>query len=169
MNVRRIRPDEYHAVLDLVRRSFEECDSGSFTDTACRSFLEYADFTNFSFRQRHNYETFVILEGSEICGMMELKSRIHISMLFVDPKKIRCGYGTVLVRFAEEYCAATRPFARAITVNASPTATGFYEKLGFTRLSDSPNVSRELLSYPMSLRITSKREPLREVFSHFGM
>jgi GNAT superfamily N-acetyltransferase len=56
--------------------------------------------------------------------------------LFVDPRSWRRGVGAALMRDA--FLVARAEKALRVEVTANPLATGFYEKLGFTHLHETP-------------------------------
>ena len=58
----------------------------------------------------------------------------HISLLFVRGKFHHLGVATKLMKVVENEVLAQNPKIRAVTVNASPYAVGFYEKNGFVPL-----------------------------------
>ena len=154
--IRRIRPDEYSRSLEVVAASFDRFDAGYFSERGQNSFREYATYDRFRARQGNNYESFVYLSGDEIIAMMEIKNRDHISMLFVHPDHILNGCGRELVEYAVDYCRATRPFLKSVTVNSSPYAVGFYSKCGFVQ-NGQVNIVDELVSYPMRRDIREKK------------
>ena len=68
------------------------------------------------------------LDG-EIVGMISVRAKRHISLLFVDDKHQRLGIGRDLVYAASEYMLENgETFA---TVNASPYGVDFYHAVGF--------------------------------------
>ena len=62
------------------------------------------------------------------------------------------GVATKLMKVVVNEVLAQNPKIRAITVNASPYAVGFYEKNGFTAL-DKEQEADGIRFTPMSLRI----------------
>ena len=164
--IRRIRPEEYESVHDMVISSFNRYVASYFSERGNQSFYDYADIKSFTNRLKNNYEAFVIEEDGAIVGMTEIKSREHISMLFVDPESTLSGHGRALVEFAIDYCRSTRPFIQYVTVNASPYAVNFYKKMGF--LSDGPpSTHMELTSYPMIKLLVAEPHKKKFKFNMF--
>jgi putative acetyltransferase len=62
-------------------------------------------------------------------GFISLKGADHIDMLYVHPGVARQGVGTMLYDALEKLAAARG--AKQMTVDASDTALGFFEKRGF--------------------------------------
>lgn len=69
-----------------------------------------------------------------LIGVIALRTGQHISLLFVRGKFHHLGVATQLVKIVENEVLAQNPKIRAVTVNASPYAVGFYEKSGFVPL-----------------------------------
>ena len=69
-----------------------------------------------------------------LIGVIALRTGQHISLLFVRGKFHHLGVATKLVEIVENEVLAQNPKIRAVTVNASPYAVGFYEKSGFVPL-----------------------------------
>ena len=67
-------------------------------------------------------------------GVIALREGQHISLLFVRDKFHRLGIAGNLVRMAVSQVEMEEPKVRAVTVNSSPYAVGFYEKMGFRAL-----------------------------------
>ena len=69
-----------------------------------------------------------------LIGVIALRTGQHISLLFVRGKFHHLGVATKLMKVVENEVLAQNPKIRAVTVNASPYAVGFYEKNGFVPL-----------------------------------
>jgi GNAT superfamily N-acetyltransferase len=67
-------------------------------------------------------------------GVIALRLPDHISLFFVDEAWHRRGVGRLLLKEALRSTTAQHTDIRSITVNSSPYAVGFYEKMGFQRL-----------------------------------
>lgn len=160
MVIEKIRRREYRAVLNAVYYSFNTFDAADYTERGCASFMGYASFNNFVYRQRNNHETFVAKEGADIAGMIEIRNKNHISMLFVPPEHIKTGVGRALMEYAISHMKETNKSLHHITVNASPYAYGFYRHMGFR--DAEPTVETDGMIYtPMKLLVS----PFPEVLS----
>lgn len=161
MTIEKIKRKEYRAVLNAVYDSFNTFDAADYTERGCASFMGYASFNNFVYRQRNNHETFVAKVEDDIAGMIETRNRNHISMLFVPPKHIKTGIGRALMEYAIAHMRETNANLHRITVNASPYAYGFYRHMGF--LDAEPTVETDGMIYtPMKLLVS----PFAEILSN---
>ncbi len=82
-----------------------------------------------------HYQLFVATDGTKYAGMLSLREKKHISLLFVDEKYQRHGVASALLAFVCRYALYEEGIER-LTVNASPYATGFYHKKGFRDLQE---------------------------------
>ena len=71
--------------------------------------------------------------SGKLVGMISLRNKTHISLLFVDGDYHRRGIGRALISFLSEYVRKEEGLNR-LTVNASPYGVGFYHRLGFRDL-----------------------------------
>ena len=96
------------------------------------------------------YQLFVATDDDRYVGMLSLRERSHISLLFVDAEYHRHGVASALIRFVSRYVLTEEGIDR-ITVNASPYAIGFYHKKGFVDLSEE-TVADGIRFTPMELK-----------------
>ena len=68
--------------------------------------------------------------GNKIVGIISLRNKTHISLLFVDKYYHKRGIGRALIVSLSKYVKAEIGQNR-ITVNASPYGVDFYHRLGF--------------------------------------
>mgnify|MGYP003537655052 CR=1 FL=1 len=90
------------------------------------------------------YHMFVATHFGKIIGMVSLRDKNHISLLFVDEAYHRKGIGRRLIdtigAFSKEEYGKEE-----ITVNAAPYGFGFYRKVGF--YSTSPLLTNGGIKY----------------------
>ncbi len=145
----------------MVYDSFHTFDAKDYTKNGCASFLGYASFRNFSSRQGRDHTSFIAKEESTIVGMIEVRNKSHISMLFVSPPYLGKGYGRALVEYAVNDMKRINQELTGVTVNAAPFAHGFYLHLGFQ--DTEPTINSDGLIYtPMRLLLSDFRSLLRE-------
>ncbi|MCR4903533.1 MAG: GNAT family N-acetyltransferase [Butyrivibrio sp.] len=78
-----------------------------------------------------NYQLMVARKkDGQLIGMLTLRDRNHISLLFVDGEYHKNGVGKALLRFASMYVRDEEGLNK-LTVHSSPYAVDFYHRLGF--------------------------------------
>ena len=90
------------------------------------------------------YQMFVALDKKKLVGMLTLRDRVHISLLFVDEKYPRRGIGRALIQYVSNYLLTELQESR-VTVNSSPYGVEFYHRLGFRDLR--PQEKRDGIIY----------------------
>lgn len=73
--------------------------------------------------------TLVALRGGAPAGFLSLKDSTHIDLLYVSPEAAGSGVGKALCDAAETLAKARG--AKALTVDASDTALGFFQHRGY--------------------------------------
>lgn len=155
LTIRKAERQEYKEALNLSERSFMAYVGIHHSEEGQQSFLRYADYMSFVYRQSSGHECFLALdEKGVIVGMAEVRQRRHISMLFVEPGLVGNGIGRALLEYCLAKCRSyfTR---KAITLNASDYALEFYRKMGFMPIA--PRKTEDgLSSTPMQKILTAK-------------
>ena len=98
-----------------------------------------------------HYQLFVAVDNGECVGMLTLREKKHISLLFVDEMYHRNGVGSALIKFVSRY-AVNEEGIDILTVNASPYAVNFYRKRGFKDLGPE-TVADGIRFTPMELKL----------------
>ena len=121
MEYRRITDNEIDKALDLVLKVFMEFEAPDYSPEGVRN---------------GTFKTFITTTDDNIVGVMTLRNETHITLAFVQKDYHNQGIGKALFEHVLHEISATNNSASTITVNASPYAVGFYEKLGFTATSE---------------------------------
>jgi GNAT superfamily N-acetyltransferase len=98
-----------------------------------------------------HYQLFVAVYGNKCLGMLTIREKSHISLLFVDGDYHYNGIGSALIKFVSDY-VLTEEGIDKLTVNASPYAIDFYHRLGF-RDTHKETVADGIKFTPMELRL----------------
>ncbi len=129
--VRRAYVEEYEAVMGIVWRTFLKFEAPDYSQEGIKSFQDFiTDPVLHRMFILGEYQIFVAVCKGKIVGMISLRDRSHISLLFVDKQYHKQGIGRELVDYLKHYMQ-TELCEGKITVNASPYGLGFYHKLGF--------------------------------------
>lgn len=128
--VRPVIMEEWETAMGLAWKTFLKFEGNDYEQEGIDSFQ---DFITDQMLQRMFLLGEYILYGAffrgQLVGIISLRSREHISLLFVDEEFHHMGIGRKLIyelRKLEIDMGGYR-----LTVNASPYAVGFYHKIGF--------------------------------------
>lgn len=137
--------------MELAWRTFLQFEAPDYSQEGIESFYR---FIHDDILRRmmiiKEYLMWGIYEGRELIAMSGIRSRNHISLLFVDERYQRRGNATKLINAMLTYCRKSG--SNFVTVNSSPYATGFYHRLGFKDLG--PEETKEGIRYtPMQIEI----------------
>ena len=145
-----MRPGEERDVCDLVIRVFEQFVAPDFSHEGIHEFCRYADPGALSDRVASGDEVLVAVSGDLIIGILELRGRHHIAMLFVESRGK--GVGRQLVEEAVQICRVGRPAFDKVTVKSSRYAVPVYRKLGF-EVAGHEQIENGIISVPMALEL----------------
>lgn len=146
----------YHADWDgamkLAWDTFARFNAPDYSTEGIENFHKFVtdDMLRKMFVAGH-YQLFVATEGDKYVGMLSLREKKHISLLFVDENYHRNGVATALLNFVKQY-ALYEEGTDVLTVNASPYAVGFYLARGFKALSEETEADGIRFT-PMVLRL----------------
>ena len=132
--VRSAYRDEWDDAMALAWKTFLRFEADVYSPEGVRNFEDFiTDTTLDRMFVMGAYQMFVALDAGKIIGMITLRNRTHISLLFVDEQYHRKGVGRALMQYLENYLL-TEIGADRVTVNSSPCGEGFYHRLGFRDL-----------------------------------
>ena len=116
--------------MALAWRSFKKFVADDYTDAGVKEFYDFiSDNGIYKMFLIGEYRLWVAELDGEIVGMISVRAKRHISLLFVDEKHMRKGIGRDLVYAASEYMLENGE--KYATVNASPYGVNFYHAIGF--------------------------------------
>lgn len=137
MQICKIAPAKLPDALELVWEVFCLYDAPEYEEMGIKTFRHFLEYHNMLSRVNKGEMTFWgCYLNNYLVGVIALREGQHISLLFVRDKFHHLGVATRLVKVAVDYVAVSEPKIRAVTVNSSPYAVGFYQKVGFCPLSE---------------------------------
>ncbi|MBQ9853963.1 MAG: GNAT family N-acetyltransferase [Bacilli bacterium] len=139
MEIRNIKDSELKDALNLVWDVFLKFEAPDYTEEGINEFKNSINNPDFIGKM----ELFGAYEKDELIGVIATREKHHLSLLFVREDYHRKGIGKSLY----EYICKLNPDGY-FTVNSSPYAKGFYEKLGFT-CDSSEQIINGIRFYPM--------------------
>lgn len=130
--IRWAHDNEWTPAMKMIWRTFLEYDGKDYTQEGIRSFFEFItdDDLYVSFL-KGKYQMMVALADGEVIGAGSIRSRNHLSLLFVDGAYHRRGIGSAIMGRLFDYLEREAG-ERYMSLKAAPYAVDFYRKLGFT-------------------------------------
>lgn len=143
MLIKKIGADEFPHALSLVLTVFLQYDAPDYPEHGVQTFKSAISDQAFL----NSLEMWAAYSHESIVGVIALRNQgHHIALLFVDGAHHQKGIGRSLFK-----TAIKSSDGEIITVNSSPYAIGFYQKLGF--IVDGPEQSTNGMRYtPMTFK-----------------
>lgn len=135
MQLCKIAPGKLRDALELVWEVFEKYEAPDYEEMGIKTFRHFIEYSNMAEKVHQGEMTFWgCYLNNFLVGVIALREGQHISLLFVREQFHHLGIASRLIKMAVAHVEAMKPAIRAVTVNASPYAVGFYEKVGFQAL-----------------------------------
>ena len=135
MQICRIGPGGLQDALELVWEVFEQYEAPDYEEMGVKTFRHFIDYTNMVEKVNQGEMRFWgCYINNYLVGVIALRTGQHISLLFVRGKFHRLGIGKMLLDVVVNVVASEHPEVPAVTVNSSPFAVKFYERMGFTAM-----------------------------------
>ena len=143
---------DWDGAMKLAWKTFARFDAPDYSAEGISNFRNFVTDKNLHkmFVAGH-YQLFVAAYDNKCLGMLTIRERSHISLLFVDGDYHYNGIGSALIKFVSDY-VLTEEGIDKLTVNASPYAIDFYHRLGF-RDTHKETVADGIKFTPMELRL----------------
>jgi putative acetyltransferase len=126
-------PADAPLLAEIFRASIEELTAEDYSETQQQAWASAADDEQvFAARLARELTLVATLDGSPV-GFASLKGPDHIEMLYVHPAVARQGLGNMLMEALEKLAAARG--TKRLTVDASDSASGFFDKRGYVAKS----------------------------------
>jgi putative acetyltransferase len=130
--MRPMLPDDVPLLAEIFRAAIEELTADDYSEAQQEAWASAADEEEFSARLA-NELTLVATYGGAAVGFASLADNTRIDMLYVHPAASGQGAGAMLCDALEKLAAARG--SKELTVDASDSARGFFEKRGFSAQS----------------------------------
>ena len=149
--VRPLKRDEWDMAMQLAWDTFLIYEAPEYEKLGINNFHDFVKGKELKqLFLLGEYEALGAFIDDVIVGIIGVRKRTHISLLFVEPVYHHQGIATALIKeVAREM--KYRGYSE-MTVNSSPYAVQFYHKLGF--IDDSHEISADGIRYtPMTVKI----------------
>jgi putative acetyltransferase len=130
-SLRPFLPADLPRLAAIFRASIEELTAEDYNESQQAAWAALADEDAFGKKLADDL-TLVALLGGEVAGFGSLRGQDHIDMLYVDPQAAGQGVASTLCDALEKLAGARG--ATKLSVYASDTARGFFEKRGYQPL-----------------------------------
>lgn len=139
-------------VFELIKRVFDEFVAPDYSEEGNRFFNDWINPKSIAERQQNGRNIHLAFCESILVGMIEIRDKNHISLLFVDKNYHRLGIAKKLLLKSITNCIKIYPEIDLFLVNASPYSIPIYKKLGFTKTA-SLLENHGIKYMPMELKI----------------
>ena len=150
--VRSAYHSDWDGAMKLAWNTFTRFDAPDYSQEGITNFHKFVndEMLRNMFVAGH-YQLFVAMDDGECVGMLSIREKSHISLLFVHEDYHKHGIGSALIKYVSKYGIEEEGINR-LTVNASPYAVGFYHKRGFKDLGPE-TVADGIRFTPMELKL----------------
>jgi len=131
--MRPMLPDDVPLLAEVFRAAIEELTADDYNETQREAWASAADDEEEFGAKLANELTLVATFGGAAIGFASLADNTRIDMLYVHPAAAGQGAGAMLCDALEKLAAARG--SKGLTVDASDSARGFFEKRGFSAQS----------------------------------
>ena len=129
--LRPLKDDDWVEAISLVWRVFLNNNAVDCSKEGMERFFSFLnDEILYKMFRLGNYRVFACYVSECLAGIISTRSVNHISLLFIDDQYQHQHIGTALIKYLSEYLTMYEE-QTFITVDASPSAFGFYANLGF--------------------------------------
>lgn len=129
--IRTIKQDEWEDAMALAWRTFQKYEAADYPPEGSSSFINFiSDQGLYKMFLNGDYKVYAAYYEGHMIGIISIRKRTHISLLFVEGKYHRQGVGSGLIDYAAKKIRSDEHLNFA-TVNAAPFAVGFYKNIGF--------------------------------------
>ena len=131
--IRRLRPDEVDAALDLAMATYLEFEAPDYGPEGVTTFHRDI-YGNAAFRAACMDGTnrmWGALDGGRIVGLMGMRGESHIVLVFTHRDYHRQGVASAILRALLSDVRRENPSVRRLTLNSSPYGLPFYLHAGF--------------------------------------
>lgn len=134
--VRAIKKEEWEEAMQLAWNTFLRFETADYSLEGVNSFRDFVKGEKlYEMFLMGIYPTWGAFDNDIMVGVISMRNKSHISLLFVDGDYHRRGIATMLINALFKY-VKNEERLNEVTVNSAPFAKGFYHKMGFIDLDE---------------------------------
>lgn len=153
--IRKAKKEEWEEAMDLAWKTFLLFQTKEYSQEGIESFYNFVRDKDLKrFFLEDIYQLFVALHQNRIIGMITLRNRCHISLLFIEKEYQKNGVGSALIEYLSDYVLYENEIDY-VTVDSAPGATAFYHKIGFWDLAP--------MQYKQGISFTAMKKNLKYI------
>lgn len=141
--IRRIKPEEVDNALALALEVFMQFEAPDYrpegVDTFKRDIIQNDGFI--ADCKQGVCPIYAAFDGDKIIGIIGMRTKTHINLVFVKKEYHRQGVASAIFRFLLRDLLGENPEPGEITLNSSPYGKPFYLHLGFVPLSEEKELN----------------------------
>ena len=127
--------------MQMVWRTFLKFEGRDYTEEGIKNFFDFITDDNlYEGFLKGTYQVMAALDGEKVVGIGSIRSRNHLSLLFVEEEYHRRGVGRAIMNALFSYLKEEAG-EKFISVQAAPYAVNFYKKLGFHTVRPEQEIS----------------------------
>lgn len=129
--VRWAKEEEWGPAMRMIWRTFLRFEGRDYTQEGIRNFYDFiTDDDLYVAFLKGEYQLMVALDGQKVIGAGSIRSRNHLSLLFVEEGYHRMGVGRAILTALCDYLKREAG-EKYMSLKAAPYAVNFYRRLGF--------------------------------------
>lgn len=151
MTIRKMTRADAAAASQTCQRAFMQKVAPTVTPEGINTFLDVTAKKSLQdLCQTPEYDVYVYEEAQQILGVVALREKSHLSLLFVAPEQQGRGIGQQLFNYILTLCESS-----SITVKSSLPSVSFYRQFGFA-ISGPEAIESGLAFQPMERLVAAK-------------
>lgn len=129
--IRWARETEWASAMKMIWKTFLKFEGKDYTQEGIKNFFDFiTDDDLYVAFLKGTYRMMVAVDGERIIGAGSIRSRNHLSLLFVDEEYHHMGIGSALLAGLCDYLKKEAG-EHCMSLKAAPYAVNFYRKQGF--------------------------------------